>query len=335
MTRRRLLALIRGAIFVALSAASAGTRATAAAADAVGPAVVVHAGKATGTYYLLAQQFVEAIGSADGKLRLDLQESQGSVQNVIDAAHQHGGGRLVFTAPPSIVAQARKGEKPFKRDARYNDIRALFTIPYVTVHWVVRADSGIASFADLAGKPFVPGARGSVAERQTASVLGLLGLDGKVPLLDIDADSALPALRDRQVSGVALAGPYPLPAVVELAKAMPIRLLALSPIEIARAMRSDDSVVSTTIPKGAYPGVDEDVTTLAIPVGVYTTKAMSEAAAYALTKAFWTRKAELEKENPVWQATTPATLAALGVKLHPGALRYYKEAKVPVPAALR
>jgi TRAP transporter TAXI family solute receptor len=332
-----LLALIRGAIFVALlSATSAGARATAAAADAVGPSVVVlQAGKATGTYYLLAQQIVGAIGSADGgKLRLDLQESQGSVQNVIDAAQQHG-GKLVFTAPPSIVAQARKGEKPFKRDRRYNDIRALFTIPYITVHWVVRADSGIASFADLAGKPFVPGARGSVAERQTAAVLGLLGLDGKVPLLDIDPDSALRALRDRQVSGVALSGPYPLPAVTELAKAMPIRLLALSPIETARAMRGDDSVAATTIPKGTYPSVDDDVTTLAIPVGVYTTRAMSEATAYALTKAFWTRKAELEKESPVWQATTPSAVAELGVKLHPGALRYYREAKVPVPAALR
>jgi uncharacterized protein len=331
VTRRRLLALIWGAAFVALSTASAGAH----AADAAGPAVVMHAGKATGTYYLLAQQLIGAIGSADGKLRLDLQESQGSVQNVIDAAHPQGGGNLAFTAPPNIVAQARKGEKPFKRDPRYNDIRALFTIPYVTVHWVIRADSGITSFADLAGKPFVPGARGGVAERQTASVLGLLGLDGKVPLLDIDADSALPALRDGQVSGVALAGPYPLPAVAELAKAMPIRLLTLSPIEIARAMRSDDGVVATTIPKGTYPGVDEDVTTLAIPVGVYTTKAMSDATAYALTKAFWTRKTVLEKESPAWQATTPATLAALGAKLHPGALRYYKEAKMPIPAALR
>ncbi len=62
---------------------------------------------------------------------------------------------------------------------------------------------------------------------------------------------------------------------------------------------------------------------------------MSNATAYAVTKAFWSQKDVLARRNPPWDAVTPDALAALGVKLHKGALRYYKEAGVNVPAALR
>ena len=39
--------------------------------------------------------------------------------------------------------------------------------------------------------------------------------------------------------------------------------------------------------------------------------------------------------NPAWQAMTGLAVATLGIKLHPGALRYYKEASIAVPASLR
>jgi len=108
--------------------------------------------------------------------------------------------------------------------------------------------------------------------------------------------------------------------------------------EIARAQSVQaaiDSTVAQTIPKGTYSGVSQEVTSVALPAGAYTTTRMSNATAYAVTKAFWSQKATLARRNPPWAAVTPDALAALGVKLHRGALRYYKEAGVSVPAALR
>ena len=89
------------------------------------------------------------------------------------------------------------------------------------------------------------------------------------------------------------------------------------------------------IPKGTYPGLDSDITTLALPAGVYTTERMSEATAYALTKAFWSQRPALAKRAPAWQAVSFMELEQLGAKLHEGALRYYLEAGVKVPPALR
>lgn len=295
--------------------------------------VVIRAGKVDSLYHALAVQFAEAIANGNDALTPVVEESQGSVQNVIDAPRHPG--NYVFTAPPNLIAQARRGEKPFQRGAAYGDIRALFPIPSQTMHWAVRADSGVKRFADLAGRAFIPGGKGSFGERQTASALHVLGLDERVQLIDIDAGGAQAALAGNQVIGVALAGPYPLQPVTDLAHAMPIRLLSLAPDELKKVLAADDRTVAQMIPKGTYPGVDEDVMSVALPAGAYTTARMSEATAYAITKAFWSQKSALGQRNPSWDAVTPSALAALGVKLHKGALRYYKEAGIAVPAALR
>jgi uncharacterized protein len=306
---------------------------TAAAADGV-PAITVRAGKDDSLNHALAVQFSEAVaGGGNGALTLVVEESQGSVQNVIDTTRR--GANYIFTTSPNVIIQARHGDKPFRHNARYGEIRALFPIPSQTMHWLVRADSGVEHFADLAEKPFIPGAKGSFGERQTASALHVLGLDEKVQLIDIDTAGAQTALKGSQVIGIAVAGPFPLPQVSELARAMPIRMLSLSPDELAKVLAADDSTVAQIIPKGTYPGVGQEITSVALPAGAYTTTHMSNATAYAITKAFWSQRDSLARRNPSWDAITPDSLGSLGVKLHKGALRYYKEAGVTVPAALR
>jgi uncharacterized protein len=305
----------------------------AAAAEGL-PAITVRAGKADSLNHALAVQFSEAVASGgNGALTLVVEESQGSVQNVIDATRR--GANYIFTTPPNVIIEARRGDKPFRHNARYGEIRALFPIPAQTMHWLVRADSGVEHFADLAEKPFIPGAKGSFGERQTASALHVLGLDEKVQLIDIDTAGAQTALKGSQVIGIAVAGPFPLPQVSELARAMPIRMLSLSPDELAKVLAADDSTVAQIIPKGTYPGVGQEITSVALPAGAYTTTRMSNATAYAITKAFWSQRDSLARRNPSWDAITSDSLGSLGVKLHKGALRYYKEAGVTVPAALR
>lgn len=296
--------------------------------------ITVRAGKSDSANYLLARQFSEALALAgNGAFTLDVRESQGSVQNVIDAPKSST--NTVFTASHSVIRQARRGAKPFEKNPAYYDIRALFPIPFQTVHWVVRQDSGIQSIADLAGHSFVPGNKGSISERLTATVLQVIGIDKKVQLLDIDVAGAPAAVMSNKVSGLALAGSFPIPMVNEIAKATPIRLLGLGPTEITKILSADDSTVQQVVPKGTYPGVDSDVATIAVPAGAYTTRRMSQQTAYALTKAFWSQQPALASRNPAWRAATASTIPALGIKLHTGALRYYDEAGITVPASMR
>lgn len=314
------------AVAALLAAAPAGAR------DA--HAIIINAGKADSPSHLLARQFAEAIALAEnGAYTLDVKESQSSVENVIEATKR--GGNYVFTASPSLIAQARRGEKPFTRNRRYDEIRALFPLPALTVQWMVRRDSGIVSLAGLAGHGFLPGRRGSVGERLTTAALQLLGIDHAVQLIDIDVGAAPSAVKSNQVPGLAVAASYPVPSLVALARAVPMRLISLPMTDLARLVAADDSTAIERVPQGTYPGLDHDVATLAVPSGAYTTTRMPASVAYLLTKAFWTQHAALVRRSPPWQAVDAAAIATLRIRLHPGALRYYDEAGIPVPSSLR
>ena len=296
--------------------------------------VSVRAGKADNPNFPLARQFSEAIALAtNGAFALDVKESQGTVQNVIDAPKS--GPDTIFTASRSVVMRARHGAQPFKHDRAYNDIRALFPLPAQTVHWIVRQDSGISSMADLAGHTFIPGANGSVSQRITLSALQALGIEKMVQLLDIDVAAAPDAVMSNKVSGLAMAGSFPITRVADIAKATPIRFLGLPPAVITKMVAADDSIVPETIPTGTYPSLDAGIATVAVPVGMYTTRHMSNATAYALTKTFWSQLGPMSEKNPAWRAVTGGAIATLGVGLHPGALRFYKETGISVPASMR
>jgi uncharacterized protein len=203
------------------------------------------------------------------------------------------------------------------------------------VPWIVRQDSGISSLADLAGHTFVPGANGSVSQRVTLSALQVLGIEKKVQLLDIDVAAAPDAVMSNKVSGLAMAGSFPIPRIADIAKATPIRILSLPPAIITKMVASDDSIISETIPKNTYPSLDADIATVAVSVGMYTTRHMSNATAYVLTKTFWSQLGPLGEKNPAWHAVAGEAVATLGVTLHAGAMRFYKEAGIKVPAAMR
>lgn len=296
--------------------------------------ILVHAGKPGSPNYLLARQFAEALALAgNGAFTVVVAKSQGSVANVTDIDKMRAD--YVFTATPSIIRQARRGAKPFARNPHYASIRALFPIPAQTIHFVVRRDGKIEDFADLAGQSFIPGVRGSLGERVTEETFQALGIGKSVQLIDSATASAPAALKARQIGGFALTGSFPVPRLVELAKTTRIRLLSVPPRIVAKIHAADDSLTAIAIPRGAYPGIDKDVTTLALPAGAYTTLRMTDATAYALTKAFWSQRLALARKSPVWNAVLPSKLASLGVPLHPGALRYYREIGVRVPSDLR
>ncbi len=291
--------------------------------------VTFKSAKSTSSYYQMSVQIAEAVRAAtDGGMILTVEESQGSVQNVKEAPKR--GANYVFTTPPSLIGLATGAQKMFEKDdaAAYKEIRSLFPIPYLTMHMVVRADAGVKSVADLAGKKFLIG-KGSFGAREAEKYLGLFGLEGKVDLVDVELNSAVPALKNGQIDGFATAGSYPAPNVMEAAAGGGIHLISLSDEQIAQTKR--DKLI---IPAGTYPGVDSDTATTTLPVGAYTTSATDNDTAYALTKAFWEGKDGMAKTSPWWNAITFGELATLGAPLHPGAARYYKEAGATIPASL-
>src|SRR5699024_7796952 len=125
------------------------------------------------SYYQMGVELANAIKEGtDGNVIVTVEQSQGSVQNVMAASVR--AGHYVFTSPPGLVASAKAGKGPFKNrpTAPFKKIRALFPIPSLTMHFVVRADQQVENFADLAGKTILLG-RGSFGAREGAKYLKL------------------------------------------------------------------------------------------------------------------------------------------------------------------
>ena len=292
--------------------------------------VTYKSAKTTSSYYQMAVQIAEAMKKGSkGGIIVTVEESQGSVQNVKEAANRKG--NYVFTTPPVLVKLAQKGLAMFKgkTNPKYNDIRALFPIPSLTMHFVMRKDSGVTDFAGLDGKTMLIG-KGSFGAREGAKYLKLFGLEGKVKLANVELNAAVSALKNKQIDGFVTAGSYPAPNVIEAAASTGVTLLSLNDAQIKKTKRT-----KLVIPGGTYAGVAGATNTTSLPVVAHTTTAMDDATAYALTKTYWAQKKAMGADNAWWNGVSGKLLVNVYGKVHPGALKYYDEAGIKVPASAR
>ena len=284
--------------------------------------------KAGSSYYQMGVELAEAMkAGTDGAVIVTIEESQGSVQNVMEARAR--GADYVFTTPPSLVGLAQAGKAMFegKGDPKFDEIRALFPIPSLTMHFVMSADSGVTDITGLEGKTILLG-KGSFGATEGEKYIGLFGLTDKVTIADAELSNAVAALKNGQIDGFVTAGSWPAPNVIEAAASTPVTVLSMTPDQVAATKRT-----SLTIPAGTYAGQTADITTTSLPVVAYTTTQMDEDTAYALTKTFWESKAKMADTAPWWAGVDAGLIATIEGKIHPGAVRYYKEAGIALTDA--
>ena len=134
----------------------------------------------------MAVEIAEAMKrGSNGEVIITIEESQGSVQNVMEAIGRTN--NYVFTTPPVLIKLARNGKAMFKdkSNPRFDEIRALFPIPSLTMHFVMSKSSGVNSFEEMEGKTILLG-KGSFCAKEGAKYLKLFGLEGKVKLAEVE-----------------------------------------------------------------------------------------------------------------------------------------------------
>ncbi len=282
--------------------------------------VTYKSAKAGSSYFQMAVQISEAMKEGSGgEISVTVEESQGSVQNVMEVRAR--GGDYVFTTPPALIGLAQGGKAMFegKGDPAFDEIRALFPIPSLTMHFVMSEASGVTDFAGMEGKTILLGS-GSFGAREGAKYIEMFGLEGKVNIADVELSNAVSALKNGQIDGFVTAGSYPAPNVIEAAASTGVTVLSLSDEQIAETKRT-----ALTIPAGTYTGQDADIATTSLPVVAYTTSKMDEETAYQLTKTYWETKESMAGDAKWWDGVSVDMLSNITSAIHPGALRYYKE----------
>ena len=276
--------------------------------------------KSTSSYYQMAVQIAEGMkAGSNGDITVTVEESQGSVQNVMEVMGRKG--NYVFTTPPVLVKLARGGKAMFKgkENPRFGDIRALFPIPSLTMHFVMSKGSGVTDFAGMEGKTILLG-KGSFGAKEGAKYIKMFGLEGKVKLAEVELSNAVPALKNGQIDGFVTAGSYPAPNVIEAAASAGATVLSLSDEQVKKSKRT-----RLEIPAGTYAGQSSAITTTSLPVVAFTTTDMDNATAYAMTKTYWESKVSMSAGAKWWAGVSLDMLENISTEIHPGAVKYYKE----------
>ena len=276
--------------------------------------------KSTSSYYQMAVQIAEGMkAGSNGDITVTVEESQGSVQNVMEVIGRKG--NYVFTTPPVLVKLARGGKAMFKgkENPRFGDIRALFPIPSLTMHFVMSKGSGVTDFAGMEGKTILLG-KGSFGAKEGAKYLKMFGLEGKVKLAEVELSNAVPALKNGQIDGFVTAGSYPAPNVIEAAASAGATVLSLSDEQVKKSKRT-----RLEIPAGTYAGQSSAITTTSLPVVAFTTTDMDNSTAYAMTKTYWESKVSMSAGAKWWAGVSLDMLENISTEIHPGAVKYYKE----------
>ena len=123
-------------------------------------------------------------------------------------------------------------------------------------------------------------------------------------------------------------GGYPTGAIVELASAVKIKLVPINGLGAEALIEKYGFFSASDIPDGAYEGVAA-TPTVAVGAQWITSAKEDEALIYEITKALWNDKTRvlLDVGHAKGKSITPATaLDGIGIPLHAGAERFYKEA---------
>ncbi len=240
-------------------------------------------------------------------------------------------------AMTSGLGFAEFGKGPFKAKPT-KDVSAITVIFQSPYHLVVRADSPIKTPADLAGKSIAVGKSGWSTELFAQALLEAYGLSydkikkagGKIHFVGWGEMARL--MKDGRIDAAFFATPVPVPQLLDVTTATPIRVLGIGKEQLAWFAKNYPAYYPMTIAKGSYKGHDEDVTTLGDSVTLVVNKKIDPDTVYKVTKALFENKKLLaDVHEAVSSMSLENALKGVKVPLHPGAYRYFTEKGVKVP----
>lgn len=194
---------------------------------------------------------------------------------------------------------------------------------------VTAADAKVNTFADFKGKALVTQPKGNTAETLTAMVLELNGLNyqslAKANFQAAYTD-AVSMMKDGHVQIFTLGTTAPASAVMDLASARDVKLMPVDDKTMAALSKVNPGYHKLIIKAGTYPKQDHDVPVIGYSTHVVASCDLPEDVVYKMTKAMAEHVDAMAAVVKPITGLTPKDMAVdIGVPLHKGAAKYYKE----------
>lgn len=243
-----------------------------------------------------------------------------NIRGVDEGRAQLGFGNSITTV------DGLNGAPPFPR--KVTKVCNLATLYPQYFQMIALANAGVNRVEDLKGKQVVIQPRGNTAEVVTAQVLQVAGLSYNDirPNFQASYTDAVGLLRDGNADVFTLGTAIPSSAVMDLASARDIKVVDLAPY-IEGLRKINPGFVGVPIPAGTYPKQSQTVTVPGYFTHVVASCDLPEALVHSMVR---TMAANVETMAAVFAGIRGKTAKDfaqdIGVPLHPGAQRFYREA---------
>jgi len=252
--------------------------------------------------------------------------SRGSVDNVnaINSGLRNSG-----FAQSDVAYWAYTGTGTMEGQPPATDLRTIAALFEEHIHLVASADSGINSVADLKGKRVSLDEPGSGTYVDAGLILEASGLSlDDVTAEALKGNAASDALRNGRIDAFFVVAGYPTGSLVELASAADIKLVPIEGDGAKALTEKYGFFAQSDIPAGTYEGVGA-TPTVAVGAQWFTSAKEDDDLIYEITKALWNDNSRklLDVGHAKGKTITADTaLNGIGVPLHAGAERFYREA---------
>lgn len=310
---------------VAIAAASITFGSTASAQDQ--QFISIGTGGITGVYYPTGGAICRLV-NRDRKehgIRCAVESTGGSVYNI----NTIKAGELEFgVAQSDWQYHAFHGTSKFE-DNPFPEIRAMFSVHPEPFTLLVRGDSGITSFEELAGKRVNVGNPGS-GQRATMEVVMAafgMGMDDFALATEYKGSEMATQICDGNIDAMIYTIGHPAAAIKEATTTCDVKLISVTGAPIEALIADNPYYRVATIPGGMYTGSDADTTTFGVGATFVTSANVSDDVAYIVAKAVLSNLDDFRNLHPAFANLDAAQMVrdGLSAPLHPGAERAYKE----------
>ncbi|MBI3708857.1 MAG: TAXI family TRAP transporter solute-binding subunit [Proteobacteria bacterium] len=277
-----------------------------------------------GTYYPIGGLIANAIST--DKLNASAVATNGSVANVNGIV---GGSMESGFSQADVNFWAFTGTGIYQGKDKIEELRAIANLYPESVHVVVKKGLGAKSVADLKGKRVSLDEPGSGTLVNAKAILAAFGLSEKdIRPEYLKQQQCAEKLKDGSLDAYFQTTGFPQGTLSELAATNGFDLLPLAGPEIQKLQSQYKFFANDEIPDGVYKDVN-GVKTISVGAQWVTSAKIDADLVYEVTKGLWSDKtrAALDAGHAKGKDIRKQTaLLGIGIPLHPGAQKFYKEA---------
>ena len=269
-----------------------------------------------GTYFVYGQVWASLVNEKIGT-SISTQQTQGPNQNIILTDERKVDLGMTTMG---VALQAWNGASDWTKGKKFQNIRATFPMYDTPFHFIALYKSGIGPRAGTCGTYF-------------PLMFKALGVD--TTIRNGQASDMAANLQDGLIDAFPFCAGVPIAAYSELETTNKVRFFTYTDEELRKLKTALPELSDSVIPKGTYKQQTEDHKTVGVFNFGIAHKDLPDDLVYSITKAV------LENNPQMVKGHAAAKETLLGnwnrntfLPFHPGAVRYYKEKGLNVPANL-